>query len=73
LPIDEPYSKFKTETKIYNFERVHLLKYLAVTVSCDNEEELDMEKRMSKGSKEMDSLNTILKSKKISRTAKVRI
>jgi hypothetical protein len=29
--------------------------------SCDDEEELDMEKRMSKGSKEMDSLNRMFK------------
>jgi hypothetical protein len=52
-----------TETKIYNFERVNHFEYLRVTVSYDNEEQVEIVKRMKKGSKAMDSLNRMLKSR----------
>jgi hypothetical protein len=45
----EPYIKFRTEIKIYNFERVKYFEYLGITV-YDNEEELEIDKRMTKGS-----------------------
>jgi hypothetical protein len=55
--------KKATETKIYNFERVNHFEYLRVTVSYDNEEQVEIVKRMKKGSKAMDSLNRMLKSR----------
>jgi hypothetical protein len=71
--VDEQYSKFKTETKIYNFETVKHFEKIGVTVSCDNEEELEIDKRISKGSKATGSVNRMLKSREISRTTKIKI
>jgi hypothetical protein len=64
------YSKFRTESKSCNFERVKHFEYLEVTVSYDNDEEPE---RMSKGSKGMDSLQRMLTSTEISRAAKIRM
>jgi cob(I)alamin adenosyltransferase len=64
---------FRTETKSYNFERVEHFDYLRVTVSYDSEEELEIDKRMSKGSKVIGSLNRMLTSRKISRAAKIKM
>jgi hypothetical protein len=54
--------KLKIETKIYNFEKVNHFEYLGITVFCNNEEELDIDRRMSK---EL--------SREISRKARIRI
>jgi hypothetical protein len=59
--------------KSYNFERVKHFEYLGVTVSYDNEEEPEIDKRMNKGSKAMGSLNRMLTSRETSRAAKIRI
>jgi hypothetical protein len=40
--IDEPYSKFKTETKMIKAERVKHFEYQGVTVNSDKEEELEV-------------------------------
>jgi hypothetical protein len=69
----EPYSKFRTESKSNNFERVKHLEYLEVTVSYDNYEEPEIDKRMSKGNKAMGSLQRVLTSREISGAAKIRI
>jgi hypothetical protein len=61
------------ETKIYNFVRVKHFEYLGVTVSYDNEEELKIDKKMSKRSNAVGSLNRMLTSREISRAAKIRI
>jgi hypothetical protein len=53
--------------------RVKHFEYVGVTVSYDNEEELKIDKRMSKRSNAMSSLNRILTSREISRAAKIRI
>jgi hypothetical protein len=44
-----------------------------VTVCYDNDEEPEIDKRMSKGSKAMGSLNRMITSREISREAKIRI
>jgi hypothetical protein len=53
--------------------RVKHFEYLGVTVSYDNEEDLKVDKRMSKRSNGMSSLNRMLTSREISRAAKIRI
>jgi hypothetical protein len=49
------------------------LEYLGLTICYDNEEELEIDKKVSKGSKAMGSLNRMLTSREISRSAKIRI
>lgn len=42
---------------IYDFERVNQFEYLGVTVTSNNEDNKEIEKRINKGSKAMGSLN----------------
>ncbi|KAJ3625189.1 hypothetical protein MTP99_018751 [Tenebrio molitor] len=63
--------KLKIPNKL--IERVKHFEYLEVTVSYDNYEEPEIDKRMSKGNKAMGSLQRVLTSREISGAAKIRI
>lgn len=69
----QEYSRFVTDNKTYRIEKVNQFEYLGVTVTNKNEEDKEIEKRIIKGSKAMGTMKRMLKSKEVSRAAKVRI
>ena len=64
------FGKFPTDAKVYNFEKVMSFEYLGVTVTHNNDEDKEIEKRLSRGSRAVGSLRRLLKSKEVSRAAK---
>ena len=67
------FGKFPTDAKVYNFEKVMSFEYLGVTVTHNNDEDKEIEKRLSRGSRAVGSLRRLLKSKEVSRAAKIRM
>lgn len=64
--------KIQVENNVYSFEEVTNFTYLGVTLTNDNEEDTEIKTRIMKGSKCVGSLYKFLKSKSISRAAKLR-
>lgn len=64
---------FRTKERIYRFARVKEFEYLGVLLTSSNDEEKEIQRRITKGSRAMGALNRLLRSKELSRTARIRI
>ncbi|KAF2889338.1 hypothetical protein ILUMI_16835, partial [Ignelater luminosus] len=65
--------RVEMENKEYQFEKVSQFEYLAVNLTQDGDEEPEIHKRLTKESKAMGLLARILKSKNISKNAKLKV
>lgn len=63
----------RIENEEYNFEEVQNFSYLGVSLSSTNDEEEEIATRIAKGSRCVGAVYHILKSNKVSRSAKLRI
>ncbi|KAL1448299.1 hypothetical protein WDU94_008926, partial [Cyamophila willieti] len=57
----------------YNFERVNSFKYLGVTLTDDNQEDVEIQMRLNSAIKSSYACNKLLSSKLLSRCSKIRI
>ena len=65
--------RFQTENKEYKFQQVKILEYLGVTLTHNCKEDVEIDKRLMKGSKAMGSLQKIMSSKITSKKTKIRL
>lgn len=65
--------RFQIENKEYKFQQVKILEYLGVTLTHNCKEDVEIDKRLMKGSKAMGSLQKIMSSKITSKKTKIRL